>query len=455
MPRRGLSLAVLIVNQLLAGVGVASGIAVAALLMEELTGTAVLAGLSQTCSVLGAGLAAIPLARVAVARGRHVALAIGYGCGAIGAGLVVLAATTGLIGLAFLGLACFGAGAAAGLQARFAATEIARPGFEARSMSLVLWATTIGSVIGPNLSDVGDAVGRSLGLPPLVGPFLFSGAVFAVSTLLVSTLLRLPRAGTLEADSTADRGAAAHDDAIIGDVEESLAAAGGDPGTTSAATHADSGMEPSGVPSATAVEPAERPIGAWRALRLAVRRPVPLLALLAIVCAHTVMVAVMVMTPVHMHANGLSLSLVGLVLSIHILGMYGASPIMGWLVDRVGAVAVIAAGAVIQFTATMIGILAPGDDLVLIPLALGLLGLGWSAGLIGGSALLTESVEPDLRVPLQGASDAAMNFAAAIASAFSGLLLGLGGFAAVNVAAAFVLVPLAAAWARVVAARRA
>lgn len=459
MPRRGLSLGVLVVNQLLAGIGVASGIAVAALLMEDLTGTPILAGLSQTCSVLGAGLAAIPLARLAVARGRHVSLAIGYASGALGAALVVFAAVSGLVALAFLGLACFGAGTAAGLQARFAATEIARPGFEARSMSVVLWATTIGSVIGPNLSQTGDAIGRSLGLPPLVGPFVFSGAVFATSTLLVSTLLRLPRAGSLAADAAPIErpdvidGSVGSGEVTSGPVGEPEPGLGARPDAR-AATHADSGMDSVETPTTT-VGASARPIGAWRALRLAVRRPVPLLALLAIVCAHTVMVAVMVMTPVHMHANGLSLSLVGLVLSIHIFGMYGASPVMGWLVDRIGAVAVIAAGAVIQFTATIIGILAPGDDLVLIPLALGLLGLGWSAGLIGGSALLTESVGPELRVPLQGASDAAMNFAAAIASAFSGLLLGLGGFAAVNVAAAFVLVPLAAAWARVVAARRA
>ncbi|WP_394554131.1 MFS transporter [Agromyces sp. MMS24-JH15] len=434
MPRRGLSLAVLIVNQLLAGLGVASGIAVAAILMERLTGTAFLAGLAQTCAVLGAGIAAIPLARLAVARGRHVALAIGYASAAIGAGLVLGAAATGLVPLAFLGLAAFGAGTAAGLQARFAATEIAAPGFEARAMSLVLWATTIGSVAGPNLSEAGDAAGQALGLPPVAGAFLFSGAAFACSTLLVATLLRLPRAGTLAVDrmpqteSTPDAASSA------------TPPEGAEPTDGGASASASTGTGAGG----------ER-IGAWRALRIASRNPRALLALVAIVCSHCVMVGVMVMTPVHMHEHGLSLGLVGLVVSIHILGMYGASPIMGWLADRRGAVAVIAGGGVILFVATAIGVLAPADDLLLIPLALGLLGLGWSAGLIGGSALLTESVDEELRVPLQGASDASMNFAAAFAAAVSGVLLGIGGFAAVNVAAMLVLIPLAIAWARVVA----
>jgi len=413
-PRRGLSLAVLIGNQLLAGIGVASGIAVASLLAQELTGTAILAGLSQTASVLGAGLVAIPLARLAVARGRHVALATGYGLAAVGAALVVGAAMSGLVPLVFLGLAAFGAASASGLQARFAATEVAAPGFEARAMSLVLWATTLGSVAGPNLSGLGDALGRSLGLPPLVGPFLLSGTAFAISTLLVASLLRMPRPGQLAVDTAEVSGAEA------------------------------SGSEASAPPEQAdpPADPPAAPVGAWRALTIAVRSPRALLALVAIVCSHTVMVAVMVMTPVNMHDHGQSVALIGFVISIHILGMYGASPLVGWLADRLGAIPVIGIGVVVLFSATLLGVFAPGDDMLLITLALGLLGLGWSAGLIGGSALLTVSVDRALRVPLQGASDAAMNFAAAFASAFSGLVLTLGGFAGVNVVGALVLVPL-------------
>jgi len=176
-----------------------------------------------------------------------------------------------------------------------------------------------------------------------------------------------------------------------------------------------------------------------------VREPRALVAILAIVCSQTVMICVMVMTPVHMTEHGLSLSLVGVVLSIHILGMYGASPLMGWLSDRIGSTRVIGIGAAILITATVIGILAPADDVLLLPLALGLLGLGWSASIIGGSTLLTTSVDERLRVPLQGATDAAMNFAAAGAAAFSGVVLGVAGFAGVNVVAIFVLVPLAVA----------
>ena len=428
-PRRGLALGLLIVNQLLAGVGVASGLALAAILVADLTDVPALGGLSQSASVLGAAIAAVPLARLAVRSGRHVALATGYAFACAGALLVIAAASTGLIPLVFLGLASFGAGAAAGLQARFAATEVAAPGFEARSMSLVLWATTIGSVAGPLLSESGDALGRALGLPPLVGPFLMSGSVFAASTIIAATLLRLPKAGQLETDAAAPAPAVAPASAV--------------PAGVPAASGAPVPAEPAA--SSVAPPPPAVPAGSWNAFRTAIRIPRARFAILAIVCSHTVMVGVMVMTPVHMTAHGLSLTLVGVVISIHILGMYGASPLVGWLADRIGPVRVIAGGAALLLTAAVMGILAAPGDLLLIPLALGLLGLGWSGGLIGGSTLLTTTVAPAQRVALQGATDAAMNVAAAASAALSGVMLGIGGYAGVNVVAVLVLVPLAVA----------
>ncbi len=426
--RRGVSLTVLIVNQLIAGVGVASGITVAAILVADLSAAPALGGLAQSSSVLGAAVVAIPLARLAVRSGRHVALAVGYALAAVGAVLVIAAAASGWWGLVFLGLAAFGAGTAAGLQARFAATEVAAPGFEARAMSLVLWATTIGSVAGPLFSQAGDDFGLALGLPEFVGSFIFSGIAFGLSCVLVATLLRSPRAGHLATDSPAPGSApqpAAGPDELA-----------------------------SGTEARTETRPADvKPVGALSALRTAARNPTALVAILAIVCSHTVMIGVMVMTPIHMTEHGLSLTLVGLVLSIHILGMFGASPIMGWLADRIGSLRVIMIGAGLLITATVIGILAP-DNVILLPLALGILGLGWSAGLIGGSTLLTTTVDERLRVPLQGATDATMNVAAATSAAFSGLVLGLGGFAALNVVAIFVLVPLAIAALRLRSTRR-
>ena len=187
-------LTLLIVNQLLAGLGVASGIAVGGLLAERLSGTIAMAGFAQTSTVLGAGLVAIPLARLALRRGRHWALAAGYALAFCGTLLVFVAAATGILVILFVGLAAFGAGSAAGLQSRFAATEVASKGFEATSMSVVLWATTLGSVVGPNLAQLGSDVGESLGMEPLAGPYLFSAVAFALASLSAAFLLRTPPA---------------------------------------------------------------------------------------------------------------------------------------------------------------------------------------------------------------------------------------------------------------------
>ena len=385
----GVPLALLIVNQLLAGVGVASGIAVGGLLAERLSGTVTMAGFAQTSSVLGAGLVAIPMARLATRVGRHWALAAGYALALVGTLLVFVASATGLVAILFLGLGAFGAASAAGLQSRFAATEVAGRGFEARSMSIVLWATTIGSVAGPNLSQLGSDLGQSLGIEPLAGPYIFSAVAFALSTLLAAALLRTPPAGQLAGDA---------------------------------------------APVAS--------VGVLEALRIAIRDPIMLFAMVAIVCSQTVMVGVMVITPVHMRHNGLSLALVGLVISVHILGMYGASPLMGWLADRIGPGRVIFVGVVILAAAVGLGAAVGPENMIGFPLALGLLGLGWSAGMIGGSTLLTRTAPQHIRVPLQGATDAAMNLGAAASAAASGLVLGWGGFASVNGLAALVLLPV-------------
>ncbi|GAA1837479.1 MFS transporter [Microlunatus capsulatus] len=401
MDVRRSGLGVLVVSQLLAGLGVASGVAVGGLLAEQLSGTVVVAGLAQTSSVLGAGLWAIPLARLAGRRGRRWGLGCGYALAVLGTLLVLGSAALGSVVLLFVGLAAFGASTAAGLQARFAAAELTTAAYRARALSVVLWATTLGSVLGPNLSEVGARLGERLGIEPLTGPYLFSLVAFTAAALTVSLGLR----------------------------PASPDAAGEGP------------VDPAAVDVGAAVPVVQ--LGFRVALRLGLADPLTRLAVVAITCSHTVMVGVMVMTPLHMGHLGFSLDLVGLVISIHIFGMYGASPVMGWLTDRISAVGVLLVGVVLFAAALVLAAMADEPSMLLISLALGLLGLGWSAGMIGGSTLLASSVTPEAKVSVQGATDAVMNVAAAASSAVSGLVLGWAGYPGLAVVAAVVLVPMA------------
>ncbi|MDO5499780.1 MAG: MFS transporter, partial [Propionibacteriaceae bacterium] len=184
-PHAARSLVALVVGNVLGGIGVASGIAVGALLVASMGGTE-LAGVGQALSVLGAALLAVPLANLAARRGRRRSLALGYAIAASGALIVLLGARFGLLWLLFIGLIGFGAAQATNLQTRYAASELAAPERRATIMSVVIWATTIGSVLGPNLSDLGARLGRRFALPDLAGPYLFSLTGFVLAGLVIA-----------------------------------------------------------------------------------------------------------------------------------------------------------------------------------------------------------------------------------------------------------------------------
>jgi len=163
-----------------------------------------------------------------------------------------------------------------------------------------------------------------------------------------------------------------------------------------------------------------------------------------------VMVGVMVMTPVHMgHAGGsegATLRVIGLVISVHVAGMYLFSPLVGVLADRAGRRATVAVGgALLLAAAGLAGTAGPGDA-VQLGVGLLLLGLGWSCGLIAGSTLVTESVGPELRPTAQGGTDLLMGLGAAVAGVVGGPLLALGGFGLVSGVSAALVLPLVVVW---------
>jgi MFS family permease len=411
---------VLVAGQLLSGVGVASGISVGGILAAQLAGTTAASGFVQTASTLGAGLVAVPLANLAVRAGRRWALSTGLALGAVGAALVLLAAGLDQFWLMAAGMLFFGAASASGLQARYAAVDGAPPEKAGRAMAIVIWATTVGSVAGPNLSEPGRLLGIRLGVVPLSGPFLFSLVAFVTAALVIATF-------------------------FLGTPHPAEAHSGSRPAPQpgDAAPPDDAGHPAAAVVVRPPRGSTPRRHGAWAALRLASRNPRALSALAAVTGGHMIMVGVMVMTPVAMDAHGHSLEIIGIVISVHILGMYAASPVFGWLVDRVGAGRVVGLGCGIFLAAIGLGAaVSDSSDPVFMSVALATLGLGWSACLIGGSSLLTQSVPEDIRVPLQGANDMMMNFGAAGMAAVAGPVLAGGGFLWVNLVALAVLVPM-------------
>jgi MFS family permease len=396
-PARSRAVPVLAAAQVLGGIGVASGIAVNGLLAEQLTGSASLAGLAQTMGVVGAAAMAVPLARLAAARGRRPALTTGYLLGTVGATVSIGAALLDTFWVLLVGAALFGGGTASGLQTRYAAIDGVPATHRARSLSLVVWATTVGSVTGPNLSSAGASIGRRVGVPDLAGPYLFSVAAFGLAALLVAVLLRPdPLAFVLAAGR---------------------------------------------APADAAGLPAER-VGLRGAVAAAGAAPAARLGLVTVGTAHAVMVAVMVMTPVHLHGDGAGLKIIGFVISAHIAGMYALSPVFGALSDRLGRRPVVGTGiGLLALAMLLAGTAGPGAHLRL-GIGLVLLGLGWSACVVAGSTLLSESIEPPARTAVQGLSDLVMGVAAAGAGVLAGPALSGGGYGMLNALTTILLVPV-------------
>jgi MFS family permease len=391
--RRRIS-AVLVGSQILGGLGVAVGIALAPVLAAEVSGSEALSGLAPTASVTGTALLSLPLAALMTSRGRRAGLVLAYLIGAFGAFLVVTAAVVGSFPLLLLGMAGFGAGSSANLQARFAAADLAEPERRGRAISTVVWATTIGSVLGPNIAAPASRVFRGTLVPETAGPFAWAAVIFLLTGAVVAVLLRpdpLLTARALASEDTADA------------ASRSLRAG----------------------------------IAAVRA------SPMARLALVTVAVSHTVMVSVMVMTPVHLGHHGADIQLIGLVISGHIAGMYALSPVMGWLSDRVGRLPVIGlAAGLLCCAAVLAG--TSGDGHFRTAAGLFVLGLGWSAGLVAGSALLTDSVPQAARAAVQGLSDLTMNTAAGVGGAVAGVIVSRLGYGWLNAVAACLLLPMAA-----------
>ncbi|WP_318241940.1 MFS transporter [Arthrobacter gallicola] len=388
-------LSVLVAGQILGGIGMGATLSLGALLAAELSGSAAWSGMAATMSTLGAAAAAVPLARLAEASGRRVSLSTGALIASLGAATAVGSAVAGLFPLLLAGLVLLGSGSAVSLQARFAAADLAEPQTRGRDLSVVLWSTTIGAVLGPNLFGPGEAVGAALGLPPLTGAFVFSlTAQLAAAAVYLTGLRPDPLLAARRMQGSGNDGAA--------------------------------------------------PLPRKSGLVILRTNPAARYAVAVIALSHAVMVALMSMTPVHLSSHGASISIVGFTISLHIAGMYALSPVFGWLSDRIGRKSVVLLGQGLLLAALIVAGLAAQSTLA-VTVSLVLLGLGWSASVVSASALVSEAVAIPERPAIQGISDLGMNAAGALGGASAGLILAAVGYSGLGYSAVL-LVAVVIAW---------
>ena len=422
-PLQRRTLGLLVGTQIVGGVGVATGITVGALLVADLAGTKA-SGLSGSAAVIGAAVIAIPATRLMRSRGRRPGLAFAYLAGALGALVVTAGAALGSVALLFVGTFLFGGASAANLQARYVAADLARPDHRARHLSLVVWATTIGAVAGPNLAPLADDLAGGWGAPQYAGPYVFSAFAFGLTALAMLVFMRPDPLLTARALA-----------AMPAHPTESTDLAGSADLAASAGT-------------ARASETAGGRGGVWREAGRAVRAsPGARLGVAAVAVGHMVMVGVMSMTPVyigqHGHHGADLLRLVGVVISLHVTGMYALSPVVGWLADRFGRRPVILGGIVVLLLACAVAGTS-AENTPRLSVGMALLGLGWGCTMVAGSALLSESVSLEQRPGVQGLSDVVMGVAGASAGALSGVVVDFFGYPTLTLLAGIATVPLVA-----------
>lgn len=352
-------------------IGVAT---IAPIVGATLTGSPTLAGVPSTAATVGTAAGAMVLGWAGARIGRRRSFALGFATAAVGSALAGVAVAGDAFPLFVVALLVVGFGRSASQLARYAAGDLRDESRRGRAISVVVWASTVGAVVGPLLiGPAGDAA-RASGRSELLGPVVLAAVGFALAGVAIVALLRPdPLDLAVSTDPTVDGEDVAHP----------------------------------------------------RALRMGplVRRPTVALSLVALVMSQAVMVLVMTMTPVHIRAAGGDLRTVGWVMMAHTLGMFAIAPATGWFVDRVGSRRVIAAGAGVLVVSCLAAATAGGAETWILVAALFGLGVGWNFGFVAASALLQEGLSIPERVRLQGLADASAWIAGGVGAGASGVIV--------------------------------
>jgi MFS family permease len=345
---------------------------------------------------LGTALAAWPLSRLMVRFGRRPGLTFGYVLAVAGAVLGIAGVMASSFTIFLAGMVLFGTAQTSNLLARYAAADISPGAQRGRAMGLIVWGSAAGSILGPMLMGPAIRAGAALGLSSVASAFLISVAGYALAALLVQALLRPDPL------------------AIARRLEPATPLRGGGPG---------------------------------RATGAILREPSVIVAYGTLMVSQLVMIGTTSTSPLYLHDHGHAVGTIGLAVSLHLGGMYVASPLSGWLSDRLGRLPMIGAGGVILLGALALAGLAPGRASGIVIAALFLNGVGWNLAFVSASALLTDALSPQERASIQGLADLVMGLMGAVGSALGGIVLGAWGFGVLNaLGAALLVVPLAASW---------
>ncbi|MBT8248775.1 MAG: MFS transporter, partial [Acidimicrobiia bacterium] len=355
-----------------------------------LTGEDTFAGFPGSIGTLGAALGATVLTRLSKSRGRRMTFIGGYLVAAAGGVIAAFSIIIQSLMTLMAGFLLVGFGRSVSQLARFAAADMRSEERRGRAISTIVWAGTIGAVVGPRLISPAGEIAVSRGQEALLGPMVLMAAGLVLAALGFWIWLRPD-------------------------------------------------------PMSLAIDTSDQPVVEKTKLSLLLRHDTVWLGLTGLVVSQFVMVFIMTMTPLHLDGNGYDLNDVGWVMTAHTAGMFAFAPLTGWLVDRMGSRWVLAAGSLMLIGASFMAARALNAELPVLLPGLFLLGLGWNFGYVSSSTVLQSGLELQDRLGLQGLADSSTWISGGLGALLSGVIVHTTSFATLSLAgAALALIPLAA-----------
>lgn len=334
--------------------------------------------------VVGGALSTVPVSRIQERFGRKPSFLIGIGVAILSSLLCLLAATTKNFALLVTATLIAGFYQANGHLYRFAAAELAGPDGKEKAVSWVLAGGILGAIAGPNIA----AATKDVFAVPFAGAYLSLTLVGGIAAGVMS-LIQFPR--VVATKPTADDAA--------------------------------------------------------RPLSVIIRQPLFVLATLGAALGYGVMNLLMAATPLAMQTCGFPFKDAALVLEWHVIGMFAPGFFTGHLIQRYGALTIMAVGVALNILC--IGIALTGVELHQFLIALFLLGIGWNFLFTASTTLSLKTYRPSEKDRAQAAINLAVFSTMVLTSFGSGALVTTQGWSLLNLGSLIPmgLMAIALAWA--------
>jgi MFS family permease len=363
-------------------------VTVSSLVAEQVTGSTSLSGIPNTMGTIGTAAGAASLSALSFRIGRRRTFTLGFALAVVGSILAATSVGIGSLPILLIAMAVLGFGRSVSQLARFAAGDLREAEHRASAISLIVWAATIGAVVGPLLLGPTGTMASLAGFDQLIGPIMVGVIGFGLAAALMYFGLRP------------------------------------EPLTLTVAPESEHDSEPSPLRDIFAI-------------------PTVQLSIVALTTSQFVMVLVMTMTPLHIRANDGDLATVGIVMMAHTLGMFAIAPITGRLVDRHGPRTIIMLAVAVLIVASLIAVAAPAAETVVLVIGMFLLGIGWNFGFVAASTELQIGLPIADRLRIQGIADSITWISGGLGAAISGIIVGATSFGALGfVGAVIALAPI-------------